>query len=601
MYGNQFKVFPMAVFKHKLLSKLYVLSCVILLAFHRLALTLQTHSHPSLYQCHRYIGSNPKMKNVTFTIEQAAFLNNLEEFLIDPKALRTDCDVSQQAPVKTLTVCTSKDSAEPNIVTSPLPTAASPATATPSSSNGSLDAENGAVGSDELISETASGTTAPSVRSSSATTSASTTTTISDGATEVDDEVETETGEDSLVPGATNKTKTVRTATISTSAAKNGTSTMSSGAGVDANGQQINTIYEKSTEKSSTTPVVLSSVGGVCFIALLAAFVYMAKIKRDHAKAVSEANSSTETGTSPFGSNFYKSLWNDPDLLAVQVSADEIRDVKMIGHGAFCAVWLVKYRTSQQLASKRLHDSSSIEHTQELIEEIKLVSTLKHAGIVQLVGAAWTQESDLQALFEYMEGGDLRSYLDSERTTRSWTLEKIQIAVDIVEALVYVHSFNPPLVHRDLKSHNILLSKDMEAKISDFGVSRYQSEQNTMTAGVGTGCWLAPEVISGRVDYGTAADIFSFGVILSELDSHRLPYADAATPSGNKLSDLMLMELVATGQLRPMLLPTCPPKIAQLADRCLSLHPEDRPTATQIAYVLRSFKKSMSTSEAMYD
>lgn len=572
-----------------------------------------THTSPRLNCFCRYINSNPDLKNVTFTIEQVGFLASLTTFEIDTGALRTDCDASQQVQLKSYTVCLTDAKVEPVVIT-PTPTAtassAPSAITSPSSSSGSSDTENDDVGTtDQLISGTTSNTKAPSTRSSSTTTtttSASTTdtTTTSNGDTAADGEevgAEAEADEGSSVAGATNKTKTVRTkAKATTSAAKNATdTTMSSSTDVDTNGQQIKTVYEKTTEKSSTMPIVLSSVGGVCFVALLAAFVYMAKIKRDHAKAIAETNSSAGTGSSSFGGILYKSLWNDPDLLAVQVSTDEIKDVKKIGHGAFCGVWLVNYRSSQKLASKRLHDNSSIEHTQELIEEIKLVSTLRHASIVQLVGAAWTHESDLQALFEYMEGGDLRSYLDNEKTDRSWTLEKVQIAIDIVEALVYVHSFNPPLVHRDLKSHNILLSLDMEAKISDFGVSRYESEQNTMTAGVGTGCWLAPEVISGRNDYGTAVDIFSFGVVLSELDSHRLPYADATTPSGNKLSDLMLLELVATGQLRPTLSPSCPSKIAQLADRCLSLNPEDRPTATQIAYMLRSFKKSMSSGDGV--
>lgn len=133
-------------------------------------------------------------------------------------------------------------------------------------------------------------------------------------------------------------------------------------------------------------------------------------------------------------------------------------------------LWLVRYRNTRMLASKRICDVT-MQRTQGFIEEIKIVATLNHARVVEFIGAAWTKEADLQALFEFMDGGDLRSYLADEYTQREWTLKKIQIAIDIVEALVYVHSFNPPLVHRNLKSRNVLLSGDMRAKLTDLGVS----------------------------------------------------------------------------------------------------------------------------------
>ncbi|KAK1943772.1 putative serine/threonine-protein kinase/receptor [Phytophthora citrophthora] len=290
------------------------------------------------------------------------------------------------------------------------------------------------------------------------------------------------------------------------------------------------------------------------------------------------------------------SLWNDEELLSLQVKYEEIEDIGTIGSGAFGIIWLVKYRGSQLLASKRLRsDQVTKQRTQAFIEEIKMVAPFDHPNIVRLVGCAWTIETDLQALFEYMEFGDLRDYLVDPSSPRHWSQELLQLAADVIEALVYVHSFTPPLVHRDLKSRNVLLSGDMKAKVTDFGASRYKSVDETMTAAVGTGRWLAPEVISGSNTYDQSVDVFSFGVVLSEMDTHSIPYDDVRGANGNRLNDIAILQLVATGQLRPKFGAGCPPELRMLAERCLDQDPTKRPPAHVVAYELRVIQRSHYT------
>ncbi|RLN63651.1 hypothetical protein BBP00_00003955 [Phytophthora kernoviae] len=290
------------------------------------------------------------------------------------------------------------------------------------------------------------------------------------------------------------------------------------------------------------------------------------------------------------------SLWNDEELLSLQVRYEDVEDIGTIGSGAFGVVWLVKYRGSQLLASKRLRsDQITKQRTQAFVEEIKMVQPFDHPNIVRLVGCAWTIESDLQALFEYMENGDLRDYLVDPKSPRHWSQELLQLAADIIEAIVYVHSFTPPLVHRDLKSRNVLLSSEMKAKVTDFGVSRYKSADETMTTAVGTGRWLAPEVISGSSTYDQSVDVFSFGVVLSEMDTHTIPYDDVRSANGNRLNDIAILQLVATGQLRPTFTASCPPELRMLAQRCLAQDPSDRPPAHVVAYELRVIQRSHYT------
>lgn len=352
------------------------------------------------------------------------------------------------------------------------------------------------------------------------------------------------------------------------------------------------------TTESSAGGVTIGIICGALMVLLIVA-AYVSRARRLKKDMSREANGSGDTTASstPANSPAILSLWQDAELLSVQVKKEDIQDVQKIGNGSYGEIWLVKYRNYQFLASKRLRKNKlARNHTQGFIDEIKLVAKLEHPKIVEFIGAAWTIEADLQALFEYMEGGDLRAYLENARTTRSWTPEKVQIAIDIIEALVYVHSFSPPLVHRDVKSRNVLLSTTLDAKLADFGTSRFRSENQTMTAGVGTGKWLAPEVICGSSDYGSPADIYSFGAVLSEIDTHMLPYDEVRYSNGNKIADVALLQLISAGQLKPKFSASCPSKIAELADKCLSLQAADRPTAAEVAYELRTLKKKMFVS-----
>lgn len=95
----------------------------------------------------------------------------------------------------------------------------------------------------------------------------------------------------------------------------------------------------------------------------------------------------------------------------------------------------------------------------------------------------------------------------------------------VAHALMYLHSLKPLVIYRDLKSRNILLDAEWNAKLTDFGASRETSDQ-AMTAGVGTMLWIATEVMMGE-HYNEKTDIFSFAMVLTELDTHQLQCASA--------------------------------------------------------------------------
>ncbi|KAJ0392648.1 hypothetical protein P43SY_001046 [Pythium insidiosum] len=276
------------------------------------------------------------------------------------------------------------------------------------------------------------------------------------------------------------------------------------------------------------------------------------------------------------------SLWDEELLLDRYIPPSSITDVRVLSGGAYSVVYLVQLGTNKHFAaSKRLAASfiNNCDMQKQLLDEIKLNATLQHPNVASLLGASWITRLNLQAIFEYLPGGDLLSYLETRRTPKTmvWTREKLLLALDVAYALAYIHSLLPsPVVHRDLKSRNVLLSategskQRLTAKLCDFGVSRAQSSNHSMTTGVGTSRWLAPEVILGGGRYDAACDIYSFGVLLTELDTHEIPFNDVRGPVGTMLPDVAILRMVAHEGLRPSVSESCPEALATLVSECMA-------------------------------
>jgi mitogen-activated protein kinase kinase kinase 7 len=130
-----------------------------------------------------------------------------------------------------------------------------------------------------------------------------------------------------------------------------------------------------------------------------------------------------------------------------------------------------------------------------------------------------------------------------------------------------------------------LLTEQLEAKVIDFGVSRGRLD-NTMTAGVGTPYWTAPEVLEGR-RYTEQADIYSFGVVLSELDTSKIPFHDVVTAEGRKEKPFRILQRVMSGSLRPSFSEDCPPRILRVGAACCQQDPAHRPSAAQLVRMLQ--------------
>ncbi|KAJ8566390.1 hypothetical protein ON010_g6732 [Phytophthora cinnamomi] len=293
-------------------------------------------------------------------------------------------------------------------------------------------------------------------------------------------------------------------------------------------------------------------------------------------------------------------LWNDDAITTARIPKEKIKVGELITQGGYGEVYK-GFFNGLAVAIKMMLPANrkSVTHVNKFLAEVKLMASLDHPCIVQFVGVAWHSLSDVCAVTEFMEGGDLRGLLtpyDNDRHPVGFDYDKVNIALHVAHALTYLHSLEPVVIHRDLKSRNILLTVDLSAKLIDFGVSRERAD-HTMTAGVGTSLWMAPEVLMGE-RYDDKADIFSFGVMLSELDLQVLPYSHAteSTGSGHRMRDLAILQRMAMGKLRVQFSEGATASVVTLGEMCVSLDSKDRPSAAEVLYKLQVIQRELCTS-----
>ncbi|KDO20161.1 TKL protein kinase [Saprolegnia parasitica CBS 223.65] len=199
--------------------------------------------------------------------------------------------------------------------------------------------------------------------------------------------------------------------------------------------------------------------------------------------------------------------------------------------------------------------------------------------LVQIVAVAGRDMATPQLVLEYMDGGNLRSYLDRKRLLERTAVHvtAVEVAYVVANALKVLHKQG--IAHGGVKSANVLLSSTRYIKLDVTLASERTAAETQM---IDTMPWLAPEILraDGPVD-GLAADMYAFGVLLAELDTSQLPYGDqpALTPPD-------FTQGVVDGTLRPRLSTACEPWYRELTNACLRDDPKDRLTADDLVSLL---------------
>jgi len=154
------------------------------------------------------------------------------------------------------------------------------------------------------------------------------------------------------------------------------------------------------------------------------------------------------------------------------------------------------------------------------------------------------------------------------------------MALDAAEGMKYLHSREPPIVHRDLKSLNLLVSSDYRVKVADFGLSKPTSGKS-LNSKVGSLNWCAPEILLRRAAYTPQSDVYSFGMVLYELVTHHPPFQG--------MNPLQVVRAIDSGDL-PKIPKEIDENLAELIYDCWKNEPEDRPNFTEVVSRLQSLQ-----------
>ncbi|XP_050375391.1 serine/threonine-protein kinase STY13 [Argentina anserina] len=183
---------------------------------------------------------------------------------------------------------------------------------------------------------------------------------------------------------------------------------------------------------------------------------------------------------------------------------------------------------------------------------------------------------------EFLAGGTLKQYLIKNRKKKLALKVVIQLALDLSRGLSYLHS--KKIVHRDVKTENMLLDIDRNLKIADFGVARVEAQNpRDMTGETGTLGYMAPEVLDGK-PYNRRCDVYSFGICLWEMYCCDMPYPD--------LSFADVSSAVVRQNLRPEIPRCCPSSLASVMRKCWDGNANKRPEMDEVVKMLEAIDTS---------
>jgi len=266
----------------------------------------------------------------------------------------------------------------------------------------------------------------------------------------------------------------------------------------------------------------------------------------------------------------------------VFIQNEDLTFKEVIGKGAFSTVYSGVWRGTV-VAIKKIHTSSTTFNSANLEKEIKLMSTLRHPNIVLFLFASVNPKSII-IVTELCQNGSLFDIIHKKKIELSWD-RQLQMAIDAARGMLYLHERNPKIIHRDLKSSNLLVDKDWNVKVADFGISIAQvvEESRNSDTNVGTVEYMAPERLK-NLPYDEKIDVYSFAIVLCELFTQQQVYPG--------MTVIQIRVMVKTQSLRPELPTFVPKSMRDLITAAWDEDPEMRPSFKDILTILLAFQES---------
>ncbi|XP_027364785.1 LEAF RUST 10 DISEASE-RESISTANCE LOCUS RECEPTOR-LIKE PROTEIN KINASE-like 1.1 [Abrus precatorius] len=324
---------------------------------------------------------------------------------------------------------------------------------------------------------------------------------------------------------------------------------------------------------------------GIIITALLIIWRYKRKCVHFYSNPNAESAASVYLGVP---------IFTDNDLEVATKNFDQSREV---GKGGFGVVYYGKLHDGREVAVKRLHEHN-YRRVEQFMNEIKILTRLRHKNLVSLYGCTSRHSRELLLVYEYISNGTVASHLRHESTNPGflgWPI-RMKVAIETATALAYLHASD--IIHRDVKTNNILLDNTFCVKVADFGLSRVFPSDVThvSTAPQGTPGYVDPEY-HRCYQLTSKSDVYSFGVVLIELISS-MPAVDMTRHKDEiNLADLAIRKIQksAIGELvDPSLgfesnsdVKRKITSVAELAFLCLQRDKELRPSMDEVLDVLK--------------
>jgi len=266
-----------------------------------------------------------------------------------------------------------------------------------------------------------------------------------------------------------------------------------------------------------------------------------------------------------------------------EIGSHEIIKSVLIGEGTFGKVYRGRCR-EKDVAIKVLHKQQMDAKTlANFRKEVAIASKIFHPNIVLFMGAC-TEEGNMMIVTELLPKGDLQKLLSDQSVTLS-LYTRMKMANDAALAMTWLHGSNPIIIHRDLKTQNLLLDEHYRIKVCDFGLSEFRDRQHkTLKDGKdgakGTPLWMAPEVLLGR-EFNEKADVYSFGIVLWEILTRQEPFTEFTQFT-------QFRQAVCISNVRPHVPDDTDLVLKRLIEACWQKEPSPRPSFPEIVDKFRT-------------
>ncbi|XP_059072864.1 LEAF RUST 10 DISEASE-RESISTANCE LOCUS RECEPTOR-LIKE PROTEIN KINASE-like 1.2 [Cryptomeria japonica] len=366
-----------------------------------------------------------------------------------------------------------------------------------------------------------------------------------------------------------------------------------------------------SNTANKTAIVLGSSIGAVALIAAIAVLyiLYVKRRKRPHIRGFGGDHSNYQRSDMEAGL-VMNMMGNLPmfHYEELQQATNFFDEKNQLGDGGFGVVYLGKLKDGRAVAVKRLYEDRS-RTVEQFMNEVQILSSLCHPNLVRLYGCTTPQSPMLLLVYEFVPNGTLSDHLHGCRRTPGglpW-VTRLDIAIETAQALAYLHNICPPILHRDVKSDNILLDEHFRAKVADFGLSRLVpvNVSHVTTAPQGTPGYVDPDYHE-CFQLTEKSDVYSFGVVLVEIISAKVAVdimrnrneISLANMATDKIKRGVLDELVDPELKieRNQEVKVTVAAVAELTFECLAIERDFRPTMKEVVARLTEIKEMLQES-----